>query len=73
MRRFIDMKKFTALALMLTMLVILLAGCSSDVSMTDNNTTDALSYDDAIKELETFYADIKPRNVNAPLDVNIGG
>ncbi|MBR0134265.1 substrate-binding domain-containing protein [Candidatus Saccharibacteria bacterium] len=65
------MKKFTALALMLTMLVILLAGCSSDVSMTDNNTTDALSYDDAIKELETFYADIKPRNVNAPLDVNI--
>ncbi len=68
MKRF---TKFAGLILVLILLVTLLAGCSSDVSMTNSNTANALSYDDAIKELETFYVDIKPRNVEAPLDVNM--
>ena len=68
MKRF---TKFAGLILVLILVVTLLAGCSSDVSMTNSNTSNALSHDDAIKELETFYSNINPKSVNARLDVDM--
>ena len=68
MKRF---TKFAGLILVLVLVVTLLAGCSSDVSMTNSNTSNALSHDDAIKELETFYSNINPKSVNARLDVDM--
>ncbi len=65
-------KKYAGLALVLCLLVTLLAGCSDDVSVTNNSAvSNALSHDDAIKELETFYSNINPKTVNARLDVDM--
>lgn len=65
-------KKYAGLVMVLCLIVTLLAGCSSDVSVTNSNkVSNALSHDDAIKELETFYANINPKSVNARLDVDM--
>lgn len=66
------MKKFVKIAglfLVAVMMVVFLAGCSDNTL--SGNTVGSLSYDDAAKELETFYSNINPKKVEARLDVDM--
>lgn len=62
------MKKLSCLALVVLLVFATLTGCG-DISSTNPDRDDALSYDDAMKELNTFVGDIKPESVAAPLDI----
>ena len=67
------MKKFMKLAgiiLMATLIVSLLTGCS-DNTLSGNTVAGALNYDDAAKELDTFYSNISPKKVDPRLDVDM--
>lgn len=67
------MKKFmkiVAMILATVSIVCLLTGCS-DTTLPGNTVKGALNYDDAAKELETFYTTINPKKVDPRLDVDM--
>lgn len=67
------MKKFLkiiGLVLVATMIVYLLTGCS-DNTLPGNTVAGAPNYDDAVKELDTFYSNINPKKVAPRLDVDM--
>ncbi len=67
------MKKFmklTGIILMAVLIVSLLTGCS-DNTLSGNTVAGALNYDDAAKELDTFYSNISPKKVDPRLDVDM--
>jgi Ca-activated chloride channel family protein len=61
-------RKKLALPAML-LLFAALVGCN--VSSTNTDRENALSYDNAVQELEIFVKDIAPESISAPLDINI--
>ncbi|MFV0485320.1 MAG: substrate-binding and vWA domain-containing protein [Candidatus Saccharimonadales bacterium] len=61
-------KRFSCFVLAILLVFATLTGCS-DVSSTNPDREDALSYDDALKELSTFVSTIKTESVTAPLDI----
>lgn len=70
------MKKITrylAVALVICLSAVVFSACGTSGGVTTPNTanSDALSYNDAVKELDAFYGTIKPKNRNARLDVDM--
>ncbi|MDR1158595.1 MAG: VWA domain-containing protein [Oscillospiraceae bacterium] len=61
------MKKSVFCMLAVPLLVSALAGCN--VSSTNTDRENALSYDDAVKELTTFVGTIERESITAPLDI----
>ena len=62
--------KFVGIFLAACMIVFLLTGCS-DNTLSGNTVAGALNYDDAVKELDTFYSNINPKKVDPRLDVDM--
>ena len=67
-------KRIFAAVLTICMLIVTLslAGCGGEEVVTHNDAkSDALSYEEAVVELDTFYSKIKPKTREARLDVGI--
>ena len=67
------MKKIFSIILTFGLVASMLSGCggTTDVKTVNEARKDALSYDDAIKELSTFYGSIHPTTLEPQLDLNM--